>query len=196
MQELTRRGFLKLSGLSIGTAIIGGVGFDISQAQARVREMKIANAKVTKSICPYCSVSCGCLIYTQTDGSMNVKPAVVHVEGNPDDPVNKGTLCPKGATLKDFINSPLRLKKPLYRPAGSDSWKEISWDEAIEKFARWVKDTRDKTFIEKDEQGNVVNRTEGFAWFIGSPLGNEEVYLSVKVGVALGTILRETQARI
>ena len=196
MEKLTRRSFLKLSGASVGAGLIGGLGFDIKQAQARVRDLKISHAKVTKSICPYCSVSCGVLIYTQTDGSMNVKPYVVHVEGNPDDPVNRGTLCPKGATLKDFINAPNRLTKPLYRPAGAREWKEITWEEAIEKMARWVKDTRDRTFVEKDEQGRIVNRTEGFAWYIGSPLGNEEVYLSVKIGVALGTILRETQARI
>jgi len=104
--ELTRRSFLKLSGASIGAGIVGGLGFDLKPAQARVRELKIARANVTKSICPYCSVSCGVLIYSLTDGAMNVKPRVIHVEGNPDDPVNRGTLCPKGAALKDFINSP------------------------------------------------------------------------------------------
>jgi len=194
--ELTRRSFLKLSGASIGAGVIGGLGFDLKPAQARVRELKIARANVTKSICPYCSVSCGVLIYSLTDGAMNVKPRVIHVEGNPDDPVNRGTLCPKGATLKDFINSPQRLTKPLYRAPGAKEWKEISWEEALDRIAKLIKDTRDRTFIEKDEQGRVVNRCESIAWIVGSTIANEEGYLWIKTGVALGLVARETQARI
>jgi len=194
--ELTRRSFLKLSGASIGAGIIGGLGFDLKPAQARVRELKIAKANVTKSICPYCSVSCGVLIYSLTDGAMNVKPRVIHVEGNPDDPVNRGTLCPKGATLRDFINSPQRLTKPLYRAPGAKEWKEISWEEALDRIAKLIKETRDRTFIEKDEQGRVVNRCESIGWIVGSTIGNEEGYLWIKTGVALGLVARETQARI
>lgn len=194
--ELTRRSFLKFSGASIGAGLVGGLGFDLKPAYARVRELKIAKANVTKSICPYCSVSCGVLIYTLTDGAMNVKPRVVHVEGNPDDPVNRGTLCPKGATLRDFVNSSHRLTKPLYRPAGAKEWQEISWDEALNRIAKLIKDTRDRTFIEKDDQGRVVNRCESIAWIVGSTLGNEEGYLWVKTGVALGLVARETQARV
>ncbi|RMH81107.1 MAG: molybdopterin oxidoreductase [Acidobacteria bacterium] len=194
--ELTRRSFLKVSGASIGTVLTGGLGFDLKPAMARVQDLKISNAKAVKSICPYCSVSCGVVIYSLTDGAMNVKPRVIHVEGNPDDPVNRGTLCPKGATLKDFINAPNRLKKPLYRPAGSKEWKEISWEEALDRIARLIKDTRDRTLIEKDEQGRIVNRMESMVWVEGSTIANEEGYLWVKMGVALGTVLRETQARI
>ncbi len=194
--ELTRRSFLKLSGISIGAGLVGGLGFDLTPAHARVRDLKIAKANVTKSICPYCSVSCGVLIYTLTDGAMNVKPRVVHVEGNPDDPVNRGTLCPKGATLRDFVNSPQRLTKPLYRPAGAKDWQEISWEEALDRIAKLIKDTRDRTFIEKDDQGRIVNRCESIAWVVGSTLGNEEGYLWVKTGVALGLVARETPARV
>ena len=194
--DISRRGFLKLSAGGLGAGIAGGLGFNLSQAQARVRELKIAKAKVTKSICPYCSVSCGILAYSLSDGAMNVKERIIHIEGNPDDPINRGTLCPKGATLRDFVNAPDRLTKPLYRPAGSSEWKEISWDEAIEKFARWVKDTRDRTFIHKDRAGRVVNRCDSIIWAVGSPLGNEEGWLMVKVGIALGLSARETQATI
>lgn len=194
--ELTRRNFLKLSGLSVGAGALAGLGFDLSPAQARVSQLKISNAKVTKSICPYCSVSCGVLIYTLTDGAMNVKPRVIHVEGNPDDPVNRGTLCPKGATLRDFINSPQRLTKPLYRPPGAKEWKEISWQEALDRIAKLIKDTRDRTFIERDAEGNLVNRCESIAWIVGSTIANEEGYLWVKTGVALGLVARETQARV
>lgn len=194
--ELTRRSFLKVAGVSAGATLTGGLGFDLKPAMARVRDLKISNAKAVKSICPYCSVSCGVIIYSLTDGAMNVKPRVIHVEGNPDDPVNRGTLCPKGATLKDFINAPTRLKKPLYRPAGAKEWQEISWEEALDKIARLIKDTRDRTFIEQDEQGRTVNRCESIAWVEGSTIANEEGYLWIKMGVALGLVARETQARI
>jgi len=194
--ELTRRSFLKVAGVSAGATLTGGLGFDLKPAMARVRDLKISNAKAVKSICPYCSVSCGVIVYSLTDGAMNVKPRVIHVEGNPDDPVNRGTLCPKGATLKDFINAPKRLKKPMYRPAGAKEWQEISWEEALDKIARLIKDTRDRTFIEQDEQGRTVNRCESIAWVEGSTIANEEGYLWVKMGVALGLVARETQARI
>lgn len=194
--EITRRSFLKVAGISTGATLAGGLGFDLKPAMARVRDLKISSAKAVKSICPYCSVSCGVIVYTLTDGAMNVKPRVIHVEGNPDDPVNRGTLCPKGATIKDFINAPRRLKKPLYRPAGAKEWKEISWEEALDRIAKLIKDTRDRTFIEKDEQGRIVNRCESIAWVEGSTIANEEGYLWVKMGVALGLVARETQARI
>ncbi len=194
--ELTRRSFLRVAGISAGATLTGGLGFDLKPAMARVRDLKISNAKAVKSICPYCSVSCGVIIYSLTDGAMNVKPRVIHVEGNPDDPVNRGTLCPKGATLRDFINSPQRLKKPLYRPPGARDWQEISWEEALDRIARLIKHTRDRTFIEKDEQGRTVNRCESIAWVEGSTIANEEGYLWVKMGVALGLVARETQARI
>ncbi len=194
--ELTRRSFLRVAGISAGATLTGGLGFDLKPAMARVRDLKISNAKAVKSTCPYCSVSCGVIIYSLTDGAMNVKPRVIHVEGNPDDPVNRGTLCPKGATLRDFINSPQRLKKPLYRPPGARDWQEISWEEALDRIARLIKHTRDRTFIEKDEQGRTVNRCESIAWVEGSTIANEEGYLWVKMGVALGLVARETQARI
>jgi len=195
--QITRRNFLKISAGSLGLGLTGGLGFNLSQAHARIQEMKISKAKVTKSICPYCSVSCGVLIYSYGDGAMNVQSErVIHVEGNPDDPINRGTLCPKGITLKDLINSPYRLKKPLYKPAGAKDWQEIEWDEAIEKFARLVKDTRDRTFIHKDRLGRVVNRCDSIIWGVGSTLGNEEGYLMVKLGIALGLTARETQATI
>jgi formate dehydrogenase major subunit len=194
--ELTRRSFLKLSGASVGVGIVGGLGFDLTPAYGRVRELKIAKAKAVKSVCPYCSVSCGVLIYSLTDGAANVKPRVIHVEGDPDTPVNRGTLCPKGATVKDFINSPRRLTKPLYRAPGSKEWKEISWDEAIEKMAKLIKDTRDRTFIETDQEGRVVNRCESIFWLTGSIMENEAAYLWIKLGRILGLTALETQARI
>ena len=192
--ELSRRNFLKFSAGALGAA--GILGFDASPAMARVPAMKISQARVTKGICPYCSVSCGVLVYTLTDGSLNVKAKTVHVEGNPDDPVNRGTLCPKGATLKDFLNAPNRLTKPLYRAPGATEWKEVTWDWTIDKMAALVKDTRDRTFVEKDDNGRTVNRCGHIASVIGCPVSNEEGYLGIKIARALGLIALETQARV
>lgn len=191
---ITRRGFLKFSaGTAAGTALLG---FDTGPAFGRVGGLKIGMAKVSKTVCPYCSVSCGVLVYSQTDGSGNVKARAVHVEGNPDDPVNRGSLCPKGATLIDFLNSPLRLTKPLHRKPGAAKFEEVSWDFALDRFARLVKDTREKGFIEKDTKGRTVNRVENMAAIFGSQPGQEEVYLGLKIFRALGLTGIETPARI
>jgi len=192
----TRRDFLKLSASGLGLGLLSSLGLDVSEAKARVRELKISKAKVSKTLCPYCAVSCGVLAYAQTDGSLNSRSRIIHVEGNPDDPINRGSLCPKGITLRDIINSPERVKKPLYKPAGSGEWKEIGWEEAIEKFARWVKETRDKTFITKDEQGRTVNRTDSIMWYLGGTIGNEEGWLSVKIAISLGITARDMIATI
>ena len=193
-QGITRRNFLKLSA---GTAVGAGLlGFDTSPAFGRVGGLKIGMARVSKTVCPYCSVSCGVLVYSQTDGSGNVKARAVHVEGNPDDPVNRGSLCPKGATLIDFLNSPLRLSKPLHRKAGAAKFEEVSWDFALDRFARLIKDTREKGFSEQDAQGRTVNRVENMAAIFGSQPGQEEVYLGLKLFRALGLIGIETPARI
>src|SRR5437899_7748447 len=156
---MQRRTFLK------ATAIGGGValGFDVSRAEAEMRELKIARTTETRSICPYCAVSCGVIIHTLGDKSKNVKPAVVHVEGDPDHPISRGSLCPKGVTLKDDITHKNRLTKPQVRRPGSDKWEDISWDEAIAKIARYIKTTRDKCFVAKNAKGQTVNRNPGMA---------------------------------
>jgi formate dehydrogenase major subunit len=194
--ELSRRNFLKFSAGTLGAGAIGMLGFDAAPAMARITSLKISQARVTKGICPYCSVSCGVLVYTLTDGALNVKARAVHVEGNPDDPVNRGTLCPKGATIKDFLNAPTRLTKPLYRAPGMAEWKEVTWDWSIDKMAALIKDTRDKAFVEKDDKDRTVNRCDNITAIFGSTLGNEEGYLGVKIARALGLVALETQARI
>jgi formate dehydrogenase major subunit len=103
--DITRRGFLKATGLGTGIAL----GFDVARANAEMREFKIARTTETRSTCPYCAVSCGVIIHTLGDKAKNATAAVVHVEGDPDHPINRGTLCPKGSTLRDDINNPNRL---------------------------------------------------------------------------------------
>ena len=148
----TRRDFIK-----VGAAGATLLGFDITPAFAESRALKISRTTETRSTCPYCSVSCGVIIHTEGDKSRNVKPFVVHVEGDPDHPINQGSLCSKGITLKSNIVNDRRLTKVMYRAPGSDKWEEKSWDFAIDRIARLMKDSRDGTFIEKDAQGHSVN---------------------------------------
>src|SRR5512145_3229407 len=116
----SRRDFLKASAL--GGVAVSVLGFDLAPALAQVRELKIARTTETRSTCPYCSVSCGVIIHTLGDKSRNVTPSVVHVEGDPDHPINQGALCPKGITLKQNIVNDLRLTKVRYRAPGSAAW--------------------------------------------------------------------------
>jgi formate dehydrogenase major subunit len=192
--SLTRRDFLKVT--TVGGVAAGVFGFDLAPAYAQLRELKIERARETRSTCPYCSVSCGVIIYTIGDGAKNVTPQVVHVEGDPDHPINRGTLCPKGASLAQDIMNERRLTKPQVRRPGSDHWEDISWDQAIAEIARWIKKTRDETFVEKDAQGRTVNRCEGMAFVGGCTDTNEMNYLIVKTMRSLGVCYIENQARV
>src|ERR1700720_292064 len=191
--ETNRREFLKVAAL--GTAAATVFGFDLRPAYAQLRELKIARATETRSTCPYCSVSCGVIIYTIGDKAKNVTPQVVHVEGDPDHPINRGTLCPKGASLEQDIRNERRLLKPQVRRPGSDHWEDIAWDNAIDEIGQWVKRTREASFIEKDKQDRTVNRCEGIAWIGGCTDTNEVNYLVGKAMRSLGVCYLETQAR-
>jgi formate dehydrogenase major subunit len=190
--EVTRRGFLKATG--IGTSI--ALGFDVSTAEAEMRQFKISRTTETRSTCPYCAVSCGVIIHTLGDKAKNATASVVHVEGDPDHPINRGTLCPKGATLRDDINNPNRLLSPKVRRPGSDHWEDISWDDAIKGIARHVKDTRDKTFVAKNAKGQTVNRTPGIGMIGGCTDTNEFNFLQWKFITAMGVPYRDSQARV
>jgi formate dehydrogenase major subunit len=192
---MQRRTFLKAGALG-GAAAAIGLGFDLTKARAEMRELKISRTTETRSTCPYCSVSCGVIIHTIGDRAKNVTPHVVHVEGDPDHPINRGTLCPKGITLKDDITHKGRLTTPMVRKPGSDHWERISWDEAIAKIARHIKDTREKTFVAKNAKGDLVNRTPGIAWIGGCTDTNELNFLQWKAITALGIPYRDTQARV
>ncbi|HXO42517.1 MAG TPA: twin-arginine translocation signal domain-containing protein [Thermoanaerobaculia bacterium] len=190
----TRRDFLKAG--AIGGAAATVFGFDLAPAAAQVRELKIARATETRSTCPYCSVSCGVIIYTLGDKAKNVTPQVVHVEGDPDHPINKGTLCPKGSSLEQDILNPRRLTRPQVRKPGSDHWEDVSWDTALDDIARKVKQTRDASFVEKDGKGRTVNRCEGMAFTGGCTDTNEFNFLVVKTMRSLGVCYLENQARV
>ena len=192
--HIDRRAFLKGSA---GVGAAAGLGlFDLSEARAEMRELKIARTTETRSVCPYCAVGCGTIIHTLGDKAKNVTPSVIHVEGDPDHPTNRGTLCPKGTTLRDDIVNPHRITVPKVRRPGSDRWEEITWEEAISKIARHIKDTRDRTFIARNARGQVVNRTPGIAVIGGCTDTNEFNWLQDKVMESWGVVYRDSQARV
>jgi formate dehydrogenase major subunit len=214
--KITRRKFLKLSGAAAaGTVFMGGLGFDLSPAEAYARELRIKGAKETTTICCYCSVGCGILVHTK-------EGKVINAEGDPEHPVSEGSLCSKGASLYQTVNNESRLRKPRYRAPGSAAWKEVEWDWALDQIARRIKDTRDRTFKlttkskmrEKkladtpDESGIfreividverefAVNRTDGIAHVGSAALDNEECYLIQKLVRSWGLVHVEHQARL
>jgi formate dehydrogenase major subunit len=185
----------------IQSAIAGGAGlsvfgFDVDAVLAQARTLKISRTTETRSTCPYCSVSCGVIIHTLGDKAKNAIPQVVHVEGDPDHPINRGTLCPKGSSLEQDIVNERRLLNPQVRRPGSDRWDDITWDDALDEISRHVKKTRDDTFVEKDARGRTVNRCEGIAWTGGCTDTNEFNYLVVKTMRSLGVCYLENQARL
>jgi formate dehydrogenase major subunit len=194
--DMNRRQFFRVSSAGLVGSSLVALGFSPTQALAQTRAFRLSQTTETRSTCPYCSVSCGVILYTMGDNAKNNKPALVHVEGDPDHPVNRGTLCPKGAGLADMINSPNRLKYPEVREPGSTEWKRISWDDALTRIARHMKADRDKNFQTTNDKGVAVNRWNTTGFLISSAASNEGGYLSVKAARGLGMVALDTQARI
>jgi formate dehydrogenase major subunit len=195
----TRRDFLR--GAASGGFTLGGLlsaGFDLRAAQADVRRLRIANAREVPSVCPYCAVGCGQLVSVR-DGK------IINIEGNPDSPINQGTLCPKGAATYQLAVNPNRLTRVWYRAPGATEWdktKTLDW--AMDRIARLVKETRDATFREwwetTDTDGKPVrkrvNHTLAIASLGGATMDNEWNYIHCKLMRALGVVALENQARI
>jgi formate dehydrogenase major subunit len=192
---VTRRQFVKVAAGGLASSSLAALGFSPTRALAQVRQFKLARTSETRNTCPYCSVGCGVILYGLGDKSKNARTEVVHVEGDPDHPVNRGTLCPKGAALLDFIHSPNRLKYPEYRGPGETEWKRVSWEFALGRIARLMKDDRDKNFLQKS--GDVtVNRWTSVAFLAASASSNESGYITNKVIRALGMTALDNQARV
>ena len=189
---LTRREFIKWSGTAGVAAAALSLGFDLRPVKSYAAELKILKAKETTTICPYCGVGCGLIAHSKKSGSRKL----INTEGDPDHPINEGALCAKGAALYQMTVNKSRMKVPLYRAPGSDEWEEIEWDEAFEKIAEKVKETRDATFTQKNAKGQVVNRTTGIAHVGSAALDNEECWVLQAVMRALGLVYIEHQARI
>ena len=184
--RLSRRDFLKLSGTTVTATASGLTPRD---AAARGPENRVRGARVSRTVCPYCAVGCGMLVHTM-DGR------VVNIEGDTDHPINRGSLCSKGASLIQVVNNPKRLTRPLYRAPGAGSWREVEWDWALDRIARRIKDTRDRTWVEQDVMGRTVRRCDGIAHVGSAALDNEECYLLQKWLRSLGLVAIEHQARI
>ncbi len=196
MTNLSRRDFFKVTGATLATSSLAALGMTPAPAVAAARQYKLDRATETRSTCPYCSVACGILVYSMGDGAKNAKPSVMHIEGDHDHPVNRGTLCPKGAGLVDFIHSPNRLKFPEYRAPGSDKWERISWEQAYSGIAKLMKEDRDANFIQQTDDGKTVNRWVTTGMLAASASSNEVGYITHKVVRPLGMLAFDNQARV
>jgi len=194
MSLLTRRNFLKCTGVGTASLALSQLGFDLTPAQvyaAELRtELRIKGAKETPTVCCFCSVGCGILVSTDQKGK------VINAEGDPDHPISEGALCPKGASSYQIAVNDNRLKKVKYRAPNSTKWKEVSWEWALGKIAANIKKSRDKSFTEKNADGKVVNRTNGIASVGSAAMDNEECWLYSKMLRSLGLVYIEHQARI
>lgn len=195
--ELTRRGFLKLAGGMSVVAFATGLGIDTALAETRGYTLKLEGCTKIPSICHFCSGGCSLLLYIK-EGKL------VHLEGDPDSPVNEGTLCSKAASLEQVAYAEHRPKTPLYRAPGATEWQEISWHDAIDMIAKKTKEVRDKTWVSTEEITNAdgtketvtVNRAEGIGVIGSAEIDNEESYLLSKFSRLIGSPYHEHQARI
>ncbi len=184
--RMTRRSFLKVSGAAVVTA---GIGVNLDPVKAHAATLKTRFAKETTTICPYCGVGCGIIVSTRNG-------KVVNTEGDPDHPINRGALCPKGGSLIQITRNKNRLDAPLYRAPYATEWKPVSWDWALDKIAHNIKKSRDKSFMLKNSKGQTVNRIETIASVGSSALDNEECFIYQKFLRSLGLVYVEHQARI
>lgn len=202
--KVTRRQFLKVTGTTAATLAVVDLGFDTTQAKAAVKELRIKDVTPVPTICPFCGSGCGLVVYA--DNKEGSKTKLLSVQGDPDNPINQGCACPKGAAMFNLreiydphtgeqIINPKRVQKPLYRAPYSEKWEEKDWDWMLDTIAQRIKETRDSSFIH-EENAMIVNRTEKIASIGGSALDNEEAYLLSKLMRSLGVVYLETQARI
>ncbi len=194
--DMNRRQFLQLTGAGLAGSTLAALGFSPAPALAETRHFKLARATETRNTCPYCSVGCGLLMYSLGDKAANVKADIIHIEGDPDHPVNRGTLCPKGAGLLDFVHSPNRLKYPEIREPGSKEWKRVSWEDAMSRLAKLMKDDRDANFIAANAEGKTVNRWITTGMLCASAASNEIGYITHKTMRSMGMLIFDNQARV
>lgn len=195
---LSRRSLLRHGGAAAAGSVMGALGFGASEqaVAATVRPFKLARTTETRNTCPYCSVACGLIMYSLGDRSKNATPAIVHIEGDPDHPVNRGTLCPKGAALLDFVHSETRTKFPMHREPGAARWERVSWDFALDRIARLMKADRDLNLVQKNQDGVTVNRWTTTGFLAASATTNETAFLTYKVVRSAGMVVFDNQARV
>ena len=190
--DLSRRDFLKATGLSGVGLALASLGLDVTPVKAAAKEYKLSGGREFTSVCHFCACGCGTIGYVK-DGKL------INLEGAADHPVNRGGLCPKGVGYGHIPNSAERPKSPMYRAPGSDRWEEISWEEAIDRSARALKKARDENWIAQDEANGykfMSNRTDAIGFVGGSQVNNEECYQLIKMARALGTVFIDNQTRV
>ncbi len=196
--DLTRRGFVKLTAAGLAVSSLGALGFgsEGEALAASVRPFKLTATTETRNTCTYCSVACGILIYSLGDRAKNAKSDIIHIEGDPDHPVNRGTLCPKGSALLDIVHAPTRLKYPKYRAPGTNEFKRVSWDFALGRIATLMKQDRDANFVAKNAAGTTVNRWLTTGMLAASASSSETAFLTWKVVRSFGMVVFDNQARV
>jgi formate dehydrogenase major subunit len=196
--ELSRRQLLLGAGAGLAGTTLGALGFGEMEAAyaAAIRPFKLAGSTETRNTCTYCSVACGIIMYSKGDLKKGEKAQIVHIEGDPDHPTNRGTLCPKGAALLDMVNSKTRTLYPQIRKAGSDKFERVSWEAALDRIARLMKDDRDKNFIAKNADGTTVNRWLTTGFLAASATTNETAWCTYKVVRSAGMLAFDNQARV
>jgi len=194
----SRRQILAGAGAGMAGTTLGALGFgDVESAHAQaIRPFKLVRTTETRNTCTYCSVACGIIMYSKGDLSKGDKAEIIHIEGDPDHPTNRGTLCPKGAALLDFVRSETRLKYPMVRKPGSDRFERVSWDQALDRIARLMKDDRDKNIVVKNNDGVTVNRWTTTGFLAASATTNETAFATYKVVRSVGMVVFDNQARV
>jgi formate dehydrogenase major subunit len=196
--DISRRGFIKGAGASVAGTTLGALGFGGIEAAyaADIRPFKLTSTIETRNTCPYCSVACGVILYSKGDLNKGEHADIVHLEGDADHPTNRGTLCPKGAALLDFVHADTRLKFPMIRKPGADRFERASWDTALDRIARLMKDDRDKNFIARNNDGVTVNRWVTTGFLAASATTNETAFCTYKVVRSTGILAFDNQARV
>jgi formate dehydrogenase major subunit len=196
--ELSRRTLLRGAGVGLAGTALGAFGFggvEAAHADA-IRAFKLVGTTETRNTCPYCSVACGVIMYSKGDLTKGETAEITHIEGDADHPTNRGTLCPKGAALLDFVHSETRLTKPRIRKPGADTFEDISWEEALDRIARHLKEDRDANFVARNQDGVTVNRWTTTGFLAASATTNETAFLTYKVVRSAGMLVFDNQARV
>jgi formate dehydrogenase major subunit len=194
--DMNRRQFFRVSGAGLAASTLVALGFSPAAALAETRNFKLSRTTETRNTCPYCSVGCGVIMYSIGDRAKNVAGGIIHIEGDPDHPVNRGTLCPKGAGLLDFVHSPNRLKYPEIREPGGTEWKRVTWDDAMSRLVKLMKADRDANFVAKNAAGQTVNRWTSTGMLCASASSNEAGYITHKAMRSMGLLVFDNQARV
>jgi len=196
--ELSRRKFMVGASAGLAGTTLGALGFGDTEAAhaAAIRPFKLTSTTETRNTCTYCSVACGIIMYSKGDVTKGEKAEILHIEGDADHPTNRGTLCPKGAGLLDMVHAKTRTLYPQIRKSGSDKFERVSWDVALDRIARLMKDDRDKNIIVKNNDGVTVNRWVSTGFLAASATTNETAWCTYKVVRSAGMVAFDNQARV